>query len=207
MRKLDYLFMTLIGLILLLILLIHDLFLPIIEFINKYGGLFTLISVIIVLVLFLVEKNLENKKVVIEQHNILRNLKFEIEKIKGDSEGYQTSFFDNNGFPFYPVKELNKAHYLNNINESLVNLKDKKIKDKISTISDKIILLNRYLEYIMHDFNKFLSEKNIKEIKPETTNEFIKNSMIYNFWKSNTKKVKEDMDKNIKEVLDSLEKC
>jgi hypothetical protein len=56
----------------------------------------------------------------------------------------------------------------------------------------------------MNDFNKFLSKKSIKKIKSTTTNEFIVKSLIYNFWKSNIKKVKKDLDKNIKKILESL---
>ena len=206
MRILDYLFFILLGLIIILISIIHNIFSKVISIINQYGGLFTFISVIIVLVLFIIEKSSENKRKNAEQNNILRNLKFELKKIKQDSDGYQKSFFDGTGFPFYSIKELNKSYYLHNIDETLVKLNDKEFKDKISTISDKIILLNRYLDYIMRDFNRFLAQNNIKEFTPTTTNKFIKTSVIYHYWRSSTKTVKKDMDEHINNILKTLNK-
>ena len=180
------------------------------KFLDDHGGFFSFIAVILVLFLFLMEQWLNYKKKIEEQKTILRNLKFEIEKIKEDCKGYKKDI-KKGGFSYYPIKQLNIFYYLTNITESInksfSELTEKKLKDKLSLINDKVILINRYNDYIMKEYNKTcLSKvKNIR-ITPGNTNTFLVSNNVYFYWSNHTRATLKELSNCVNEVLKILKK-
>ena len=192
-----------------------------ISFLNSYGGFFGFISIALLIFLFFIEKKYEGRKINAMKENqkrgyrekqkrILVALKRELEELYSDIKGHELNFVTREAsLAFFPIKPLNRLYYVYELDD----YGDVEIKGQISAVSDKVILLNSYIGYIMDDFNKDLLsrvdpsfdhrilEKNIQE-KVDA----LASRPTYHYWKEHAKMVMEDAEPVIKGLLGKIER-
>lgn len=188
----------------------------IINFIENHNGFVSFLSVIFLVGLFVIDKILDKLKYVKKQKRLLNDLKFELEKINEDVIGHNKNFVEReeNNFAFFPIKQINKEYYLREIDDTNFDTDDRVkeagldvkldksgIKEQISLVFDKIILMNNYLSYIMKDFNDgvlgeikpirdptedvgaFLDRKSTLKNRTDEEIQHLEGRPIYHYWK------------------------
>ena len=195
------------------------------EQVKMFGSMGSLLaSIMVVLFIFqltniLSHKRLHNRRKEQEikhydrQKRLLEDLKIELEGIKDDLEGHKINFKEiKNGLAFFPYKPLNWQFYLYELDDFP---NDPEFKKQLSTIYDKVILLNNYLAYIMGDFNKELLAKininqtNLNEEKKIYTKlqdeaKKLPTRAIYHYWKNYSIMVMEDLEPVLKNVIKKI---
>ena len=188
---------ALIGAILVLVGILF--FIPLSKIFNNHIGWVTIISILVVIIVFLLTRRYDKDKLEKEHKLLIQTLKERILSIDEDCQGYRKEMI-NCSLPLYKIKRIETTLY--------TDIKSKKIKDLISKINDKVDLINSYLDYIIEEWNLHLAKVkpsnddcDIGEINKEEWKKFRKKSFLYLYYKKKIEGTLIDLENYLKECL------
>lgn len=189
---------VLIGAILVLACILF--FIPLSKIFNNHIGWVTIISILVVIVVFLLTRIYDKDKLEKEHRLLIQTLKERIFSIDEDCQGYRKEMI-NCSLPLYKIKRIETTLY--------TDIKSKKIKNLISKINDKVDLINSYLDYIIKEWNLHLAKVkpsnnndcDIGEINKEEWKKFRKKSFLYSYYKKKIEGTLIDLENYLKEYL------
>lgn len=194
LEKISY---VLIGAILILMGVLF--FMPLSKIYNNHIGWVTIISILVVIIVFLLTRRHDKDKLEREHRLLIQTLKERILSIDEDCQGYRKEMI-NCSLPLYKIKRIETTLY--------TDIKSKKIKNLISKINDKVDLINSYLDYIIKEWNLHLAKVkssnddcDIGEINKEEWKKFRKKSFLYLYYKKKIEGTLIDLENYLKEYI------